>query len=78
MTKIYIKKYLILLSLSDISQTYNGGGYKKIQEFLVIGHETPWHSQVDFDLACKYDLPMEQIIGWDGKLYIYQKILFLV
>ena len=29
---------------------------------------TPWHSQVDFDLACKYDLPMEQIIGWDGKL----------
>ncbi len=29
---------------------------------------TPWHSQVDFELAEKYDLPMEQIIDWDGKL----------
>ncbi len=29
---------------------------------------TPWHSQVDFDLAQKYDLPLEQIIDWDGKL----------
>ncbi len=29
---------------------------------------TPWHSQVDFDLAQKYDLEMEQIIDWDGKL----------
>ena len=29
---------------------------------------TPWHSQVDFDLACKYDLPIEQIIDWNGKL----------
>lgn len=29
---------------------------------------TPWHSQVDFDLAQKYNLPMEQIIDWDGKL----------
>lgn len=29
---------------------------------------TPWHSQVDFDLAKKYNLEMEQIIDWDGKL----------
>lgn len=29
---------------------------------------TPWHSQVDFDLAQKYHLDMEQIIDWDGKL----------
>jgi len=29
---------------------------------------TPWHSQVDFELAQKYDLPMEQIIDFDGKL----------
>lgn len=29
---------------------------------------TPWHSQVDFDLAKKYNLPMEQIIDWEGKL----------
>lgn len=29
---------------------------------------TPWHSQVDFELAQKYNLEMEQIIGWDGKL----------
>jgi valyl-tRNA synthetase len=29
---------------------------------------TPWHSAVDFELAQKYDLPMEQIIDWNGKL----------
>ena len=29
---------------------------------------TPWHSQVDFELAQKYDLDVEQIIDWDGKL----------
>ena len=29
---------------------------------------TPWHSDVDFQLAQKYDLPVEQIIDWDGKL----------
>lgn len=29
---------------------------------------TPWHSQVDFELAQKYDLPMEQIIDQYGKL----------
>lgn len=29
---------------------------------------TPWHSQVDFELAQKYNLDIEQIIGWDGKL----------
>jgi len=29
---------------------------------------TPWHSQVDFELAQKYHLPIEQIIDWDGKL----------
>ncbi len=29
---------------------------------------TPWHSQVDFELAKKYHLEIEQIIGWDGKL----------
>jgi len=29
---------------------------------------TPWHSQVDFELAQKYNLPVEQIIDWDGKL----------
>lgn len=29
---------------------------------------TPWHSQVDFELAQKYNLDMEQIIDWDGKL----------
>ena len=29
---------------------------------------TPWHSQVDFALAEKYNLPIEQIIDWDGKL----------
>jgi valyl-tRNA synthetase len=29
---------------------------------------TPWHSQVDFELAKKHDLPIEQIIDWRGKL----------
>lgn len=29
---------------------------------------TPWHSQIDFDLAKKHNLPMEQIIDWRGKL----------
>ena len=29
---------------------------------------TPWHSAVDFELAEKYDLPVEQIIDFDGKL----------
>ena len=29
---------------------------------------TPWHSQVDYELAKKYNLDTEQIIGWDGKL----------
>jgi valyl-tRNA synthetase len=29
---------------------------------------TPWHSQVDFELAEKYKLDMEQIIDWQGKL----------
>lgn len=29
---------------------------------------TPWHSQVDFDLAQKYKLPVEQIIDFDGTL----------
>jgi len=29
---------------------------------------TPWHSGVDFDLAQKYKLPVEQIIDWTGKL----------
>jgi valyl-tRNA synthetase len=29
---------------------------------------TPWHSQVDFELAQKYNLPVEQIIDWEGKL----------
>jgi len=29
---------------------------------------TPWHSQVDFELAEKYDLPKEQIIDFYGKL----------
>ncbi len=29
---------------------------------------TPWHSQIDFELAQKYDLDMEQIIDWRGKL----------
>ncbi|MFA7216964.1 MAG: valine--tRNA ligase [Candidatus Paceibacterota bacterium] len=29
---------------------------------------TPWHSQVDYEIAKKYDLEMEQIIDWRGKL----------
>ena len=29
---------------------------------------TPWHSQIDFELAQKYNLDMEQIIDWRGKL----------
>ncbi|MCX6701589.1 MAG: valine--tRNA ligase [Candidatus Zambryskibacteria bacterium] len=29
---------------------------------------TPWHSQVDFELAQKYNLDIEQIIDWNGKL----------
>ncbi len=29
---------------------------------------TPWHSQVDFELANKHGLDMEQIIDWRGKL----------
>lgn len=29
---------------------------------------TPWHSQVDFDLAIKHNLDFEQIIDWRGKL----------
>lgn len=29
---------------------------------------TPWHSQVDFELAQKHKLDMEQIIDWQGKL----------
>jgi len=29
---------------------------------------TPWHSQVDFELAQKYKLETEQIIDWNGKL----------
>ncbi len=29
---------------------------------------TPWHSQVDFELAQKHNLEIEQIIDWRGKL----------
>ncbi len=29
---------------------------------------TPWHSQVDFEIAKRHDLDMEQIIDWRGKL----------
>lgn len=29
---------------------------------------TPWHSQIDFELAVKHELDMEQIIDWRGKL----------
>ncbi len=29
---------------------------------------TPWHSQIDFELAQKHNLDMEQIIDWRGKL----------
>ncbi len=29
---------------------------------------TPWHDQHDFELAQKFDLPLEQVIDWRGKL----------
>ncbi len=29
---------------------------------------TPWHSGVDFDIAKKYNLDVEQVIDWQGKL----------
>lgn len=29
---------------------------------------TPWHSQIDFDIAKKYNLDYEQIIDWNGRL----------
>ncbi len=29
---------------------------------------TPWHSQVDFEIARRHDLDIEQIIDWRGKL----------
>ncbi len=29
---------------------------------------TPWHSQIDFELAQKHGLEIEQIIDWNGKL----------
>ncbi len=29
---------------------------------------TPWHSQVDFEIAKRHNLDMEQIIDWRGKL----------
>lgn len=29
---------------------------------------TPWHSQIDFEIATRHGLDMEQIIGWNGKL----------
>jgi valyl-tRNA synthetase len=29
---------------------------------------TPWHSQVDFEMAKRFDLDIEQIIDWRGKL----------
>jgi valyl-tRNA synthetase len=29
---------------------------------------TPWHSQVDFEIAKRHHLDMEQIIDWNGKL----------
>lgn len=29
---------------------------------------TPWHSQVDFEIAMRHGLEMEQIIDWRGKL----------
>ncbi|MCD5384414.1 MAG: valine--tRNA ligase [Candidatus Pacebacteria bacterium] len=29
---------------------------------------TPWHSQIDFEIAQRHNLDYEQIIDWDGKL----------
>lgn len=29
---------------------------------------TPWHSQIDFEIAKRHSLPMEQVIDWRGKL----------
>lgn len=29
---------------------------------------TPWHSEVDFEIAQRHNLDMEQIIDWNGKL----------
>ena len=29
---------------------------------------TPWHSQIDFEIAKRHDLDVEQIIDWRGKL----------
>ncbi len=29
---------------------------------------TPWHSQIDFEIATRHNLDMEQIIDWRGKL----------
>lgn len=29
---------------------------------------TPWHSQIDFEIATRFKLDMEQIIDWRGKL----------
>jgi valyl-tRNA synthetase len=29
---------------------------------------TPWHSQIDFEIAQRHNLDMEQIIDWRGKL----------
>lgn len=29
---------------------------------------TPWHSEIDFELAQKHNLDVEQIIDWNGKL----------
>lgn len=36
---------------------------------------TPWHSQIDFEIAKKHDLDMEQIIDWRGKLMSIAKEL---
>ena len=29
---------------------------------------TPWHSGIDFEIAQRHNLPMEQVIDWRGKL----------
>ncbi len=29
---------------------------------------TPWHSEIDFDIAKRHGLDMEQVIDWNGKL----------